>query len=137
MSTTNVAVRTNTALVEEVYQAFKQGNIPFILDQLANDCEWNISGSPLLTYAGTYKGKDTGRFFKSMDEVIEFTAFDVQDVKELNKDEVIAFGLLSVRSRTTGKEGKSKWVMHWKFREGKVTYFQDYVDTVQIALTLQ
>ncbi|MBD0377198.1 MAG: nuclear transport factor 2 family protein [Flavisolibacter sp.] len=137
MPTTNVSVKANTALVEEIYNAFKQGNIPFILDQVADDCEWNVMGSPLLKHAGTYRGKEVGQFFEKLNQDLEFTAFDVLDVKELKQNEVIALGRLAVKGRPAGKETESRWAMHWKFSDGKVTYFQDYTDTVQLALVLQ
>lgn len=133
--TTDVATQ-NTVVVSKLYDAFKCGDIPYILDAIADNCEWNAAGAPLVPYAGKYIGKDTARFFSKMAEDFEFPTFDVNEIIELKEDEVIVFGHYVVKAHKTGKTGESDWVMHWRFEDGKVVYFNDYHNTVQMALAI-
>ena len=56
MSTTTLT--NNAATVASLYEAFGRGDIPFILDHLADDCKWIGAGEGSLPQGGTYKGKD-------------------------------------------------------------------------------
>jgi ketosteroid isomerase-like protein len=42
-----------------------------------------------------------------------------------------------VKSKKTGKTAQSPFMMLNRFRNGKVVYFQDYVDTAALAQTLK
>ena len=125
MSTTN-----NAATVANIYEAFGRGDIPFILDHLADNCQWIGAGEGFLPAGGNYKGKDAVNFFIRLGDSVEFTSFNVVAVNNINADEVIAFGNMSGNSKATGKASSSDWAMHWKFNsDGKVVNYQDFHDT--------
>lgn len=124
--------------VAKMYQAFGQGDIPFILAQVANDCEWIGAGGDLLPAGGTYIGKDAAKFFVRLAESGDFNSFNVISVNNINEQEVVAFGNMSLTAKATGKKMSSEWVMHWKFnKEGKAIYFHDFYDTAAAYLALQ
>jgi uncharacterized protein len=115
----------NAATVSRMYEAFGRGDIPYILSQVADNCKWIGTGEGLLPAGGTYTGKEAVNFFKRLNESMEFTSFN-----PLGDNEVVAFGNMSGKSRTTGKPSSSDWIMHWKFNdEGKAIYFQDFYNT--------
>lgn len=130
-------VVSNAALVRKMFDAFKQGDIPYILNQLSEDCDWNVMGAPLIPHAGRYIGKGAGLFFTKLDEDFEFTVFDVHNIYEISDTDVISVGHMAVRCRKTGQPAQSPWMMIAKVRNGKVVYFQDYYDTVKLAVALQ
>lgn len=128
----------NATTVARLYEAFGKGDIPYILDHLADNCKWIGAGEGSLPPGGTYIGKDAGRFFKKLSETEEFTAFNPIAIHNINDHEVVAFGNMTGVSRTTGKKASSDWVMHWKFNdEGKAVYFHDYFDTAAVYIANQ
>lgn len=133
---TKVAV-SNTAIVRNMFDAFKRGDITYILKQLSDDCDWNVMGAPMLPPAGRYIGKGTALFFSKLNEEFEFTTFDVHNIYEVSETAVISTGFMTVRSRKTGQVAQSPWVMHTRVQNGKVVYFQDYLDTAKLAQALQ
>ena len=128
---------SNTTLNRKMFDAFKQGDIPFILNHLDDNCQWNVMGAPMLPFAGLYVGKDTSLFFSRMAEEIEFKSFEVENMYEVSETDVISTGRFAARSRKTGKTAQSPWVMLTRFKNGKAVFFQDYVDTAQVAAALQ
>jgi hypothetical protein len=133
---TQVSV-SNVATARKMFDAFKQGDIPFILNQLDDNCQWNVMGAHLLPYAGMFVGKGTGLFFSKMAEEIEFSSFDVENIYDVSDTDVIATGSFATRHRKTGKTAPSPWAMLMRFQNGKVIFFQDYVDTAQLVAASQ
>lgn len=125
MSATN-----NATSVANMYEAFGRGDIPFILSNIADDCEWIGAGEGFLPQGGTYKGQDAVNFFMKLGGATEFTSFNPTSINAINENEVVAFGNMAGTSKATGKSSSSDWAMHWKFNaEGKVTYYQDFYNT--------
>ncbi len=128
MSTT--VLINNTTTVANMYEAFRRGDIPYILSHVADDCKWIGSGEGSLPQGGTYIGKDAVNFFIRLGESEEFNEFNPVSINNINDNEVVAFGNMTATSKNTGKKVTSDWAMHWKFNEeGKVVYFQDFFDT--------
>lgn len=120
----------NVTSVANMYEAFGRGDIPFILGNLADDCEWIGAGEGLLPQGGTYKGQDALSFFMKLGSATEFTSFNPISINAINENEVVAFGNMTGISKATGKTSGSDWAMHWKFNaDGKVTYYQDFYNT--------
>lgn len=125
-----MSAANNVASVASMYEAFGKGDIPFILSNLAGNCEWIGAGEGLLPQGGTYKGQDALNFFIKLGEAAEFTSFNPTAITAINDNEVVAFGNMSSVSKLTGKSSSSDWIMHWKFdSNGKVVYYQDFYNT--------
>jgi ketosteroid isomerase-like protein len=125
-----LAVMTNTMLVQESYGHFKKGNIPALLENLSDDVQWLSPGPKEATpWAGRYTGKkEVAEFFKIVDKEIEFLKFEPREFVEQG-NRVIALGSMEGKSKRTGKVSASDWVMAFTVKNGKVTHFQEYVDT--------
>jgi ketosteroid isomerase-like protein len=133
---TNTPPSANVALVQKLYALFGQGNIPAILQELGSEIDWHVMGAPLLPYAGDYQGAAVGQFFQGMAQLLDITEFTPLDFVERG-DDVIAFGVIGGTARGSGQPFRSKWVMHWQFRNGRPCAFQDYADTANLyAATL-
>jgi ketosteroid isomerase-like protein len=120
----------NAATVGKLYEAFGRGDIPYIINLVADNCQWIGSGEGFLPAGGTYKGKEAINFFIKLNETVEFTSFNPVSINNINDNEVIAFGNMAGNSKITGKPSSSDWAMHWKFNhDGKVIYYQDFHNT--------
>lgn len=132
---TKVAV-SNKTIVRRMFDAFKKGDIPFILDQLDENCQWSTMGAPHIPFAGLFVGKGASLFFSKMNEYITFETFDVEHIYEVSDNEVVSTGHFVCRGRQSGRKAESPFVMINRFRRGKVIYFQDYVDSAKLAAIL-
>jgi hypothetical protein len=121
-----------------MYEAFGRGDIPFILNHVADNCKWIGAGEGSLPQGGVYIGKDAVNFFVKLGESVEFETFNPGSINNINGNEVIVFGNMSGKSKKTGKRSSSDWVMHWKFnKDGKVVYFQDFFNTAAAYIANQ
>ncbi len=123
----------NTKIVENLYNSFLKGDIQYILDHLTDNCEWNASGAPFISYGGTFRGKETANFFKGLAETITIENFTVNKIADIGNNEVIALGTHNGKSNATGKEFSSPWSMLWRLDNGKVVYYQNYFDTAAVV----
>lgn len=54
----------NLQTVQDIYAAFWRGDIPFILNALAEDVEWHEPPGGEAPFKGTYRGREgVGQFF--------------------------------------------------------------------------
>jgi uncharacterized protein len=121
----------NTATVLAVYDAFGRGDVPFILDQLADDVVWE-EGMPAnevpWLQPGTGKGHVTS-FFQALAENLEFESFEPRDAL-VGGDTVAVTVYYTGRGKQTGVAGAESPEVHlWRFDEsGKVRAFRHVVD---------
>jgi uncharacterized protein len=113
----------NAALLRRAYGAFAQGDVPAVLEVLADGITWHVPGrSPL---SGDYKGHDevVGFFTKSMELSAGTLRVDV--------DEVLADGewvvvLTTVSATRNGRSWSSPEVHVWRVVDGKAVEFHEY-----------
>jgi uncharacterized protein len=126
--------KENTELVRGIYEAFGRGDIPAILNSLANDVDWVVAGlKDGIPYAGTYQGKDdVGQFFSLLAENVEYDLFEARDF--VAQDEAVAvFGQYQGRVKPSGKALTTEWAMRWTIQNGRVTNFRVYEDTAAVV----
>ncbi|MBS1794655.1 MAG: nuclear transport factor 2 family protein [Acidobacteria bacterium] len=121
---------SNKETISAIYEAFLRGDIPFILDRLTDDVEWNYATDAAaakngLPWLKLYGGRESvNDFFKAVDEM-EIYQFDVLAVVG-DGDEVasrIAIGC---------KYFVDEIVHFWKFNDaGKITRYQQFVDSAK------
>ena len=122
---------SNVDATRKGYEAFQRGDIPTLIRDLLDDnCTW-ISPGPndTLPWAGTFKGKqEIANFFAQVAANLELTEFAPREMIEQG-DTVVVLGTLSGRAKKTGKPVKNEWAHVFKFSNGKVVFFQEYIDT--------
>jgi ketosteroid isomerase-like protein len=112
-----------------MYAAFGRGDIQFILNNLTADCRWVIPGEGL-PYAGTFTGPSgVARFFEQMLAAETVTAFEPREFYA-NGDSVVALGSEACTVNATGKPAATNWAMRFSIRDGKVSSFESYFDTL-------
>ncbi|HVF10697.1 MAG TPA: nuclear transport factor 2 family protein [Abditibacteriaceae bacterium] len=116
----------NVQVVQAIYAAFGQGDIPAVLDALTDDIDWWIDGPPEIPYAGTQHGRaEVSQNFVRLNETVAFESFAPEEFIAQG-DQVVAIGSDQRRVRKTGKLIENKWAMVFTLREGKVSRFRAF-----------
>jgi ketosteroid isomerase-like protein len=115
-----------------LYAAFGRGDVPAVLGGWADDIEWNeAEGMP---YGGVYRGGDAVVQSVFGPIATDVEGFAVTPEEFVGSGETVA---VVVRYTGTGKvTGKSLDVpvVHvWDIRDGKITRFRQFIDTVRFA----
>jgi ketosteroid isomerase-like protein len=120
--------------VKKMYEAYQQGDIPFILSSLSRDVIWEVMGQPDVPFAGIYHGRDDVRdFFGKLNDCLEPNEFVVEHILE-NEHVVIATGYMNATGRHTRKVFSTIWSMVWEFNDQEqVVHFRDCFDTLAFA----
>jgi len=117
--------------VEFMYDAFRRGDIPAIVSQLAANVFWRQPAS--VPWGGDYIGPDGAqRFFSRLNELVETTGFEIEENIEA-KDQVISYGFYGSRNRATGKDSRSRFVFRWQFADGKVVRYEAVLDSAPVV----
>jgi ketosteroid isomerase-like protein len=129
---------SNVEATKKGYENFQKGDIPTLIRDLLDDgCTWISPGPPdKLPWAGTFKGKqEIATFFTRVDENLEFSEFVPREMIEQG-DTVVVLGTLSGRAKKTGKAVTNEWAHVFKYSQGKVVFFQEYIDTAADVLAM-
>jgi ketosteroid isomerase-like protein len=119
--------------VQQCYAEFGKGNPQGVLDLLHEDVLWIDPGYPEIPYAGKRRGKaEVLQFFGEMSQTVQFTQFEPRNFWN-DGDMVVVKGYFAGKALPTGKSFESEWVMLWEVKDGKVKYYQAFVDTHSVA----
>jgi uncharacterized protein len=124
------------ATVQQIYEAFGRGDVPAILDALADDVRWeawddNSAQREQVPWFAPRDGRDAvGGFFAIVGgwemhdfRVLDLIAGERQVVAEIEIDATV---------RETGARLRDQEVHLWTFGDdGKVVRFRHYVDTAK------
>lgn len=118
----------NIDLTKALYKAYAEGNIPFILDHLADDVSWTFFGAEDLPWTGVFKGRDEVlRFFQLIAENVEPISFRPSEYIAQN-DSVVTLGFFESRAKTTGKQIDAAWCFLMQFKDDKAIRYVGYAD---------
>jgi ketosteroid isomerase-like protein len=122
---------TNKEIVQGVYASFAQGDVPAVMAAMADNIEWTeADGFPL---AGTYTGPQAvleGVFMRLGEVGDEFAA--VPDQLVADGDTVVALGNYTWKQKSSGAPAQVKMAHVWTVADGKLSTFQQHVDTVRV-----
>jgi ketosteroid isomerase-like protein len=124
-----MSTHDNLAIAQSIYTAFGRGDIPAILNVLADDVEFHEppGGSPPFT--GIYHGREgAGTFFREMVETVDVLMLEPHEFVAQG-DTVVVLGHYRFRPKSTGIAFDTDWAMVWWFRGGKIVKFQIHYDT--------
>lgn len=124
---------SNIASIEAIYAAFGSGNIPAILEHVADDVEWEYGvNSTDVPWLQPRRGRDGAAQFFTTLGALEFHKFEVKAVLDGGAC-VVALFELEVTVKVTGQRIVEKDEVHvWHFDDkGKVARFRHRVDTHQ------
>src|SRR5262245_23874033 len=128
---------SNSQAVQSIYEAFGRGDIPAILDALADDVRWehwpdgNGAGRQGVAWLTPRDGREeVGGFFEALG-ALEFHDFTPTELFESN-GRVVALIDVDLAVRETGRRFRDSEIHLWTFGDdGRVTDFRHYVDTAK------
>ena len=120
----------NAQTAKEAYAAFSRGDLPAILEILADDIEWIEAGpADVVTTAGTYRGKEeVARFFANLGESLEIHKFEPHKFIAQDDDVVVLIEIEATVKRT-GRRVTDHLAHVWTFEGGKLARFESFGDT--------
>jgi uncharacterized protein len=128
-SNEQLGVRTNSKVVQESYEAVGRGDIPALLDLMADDVEWTFQGSSMIPFAGTRHGREgVAEFFSLVGENLEFQEFEPREFVAQG-DTVVVLGFERSPIKPTGRTFEQEWAHVYALRDGKIAKFLDLEDT--------
>lgn len=123
----------NERVVQAMYAAFGRGDIPGVLDTLAEDIEWRIAGPSELPFAGLHRGRgEVAKFFVTFGQAAEFEVFEPQEYFSRG-ERVVVLGHERQRVKATGLVVETEWAMVFTLSAGKIARFHNFVDTHAVA----
>ncbi len=130
---------TNIDTVKGIYEAFQRGDVPAILEQLADDVIWEYGSVPNdVPWLKPRRGRnDVGGFFQTVAENLEFRSLSITHVVG-GGELVVAVVSFDCLVKRTGKSLVETDYPHvWLFNaHGKVMKFRHASDTYGHRLAL-
>lgn len=126
----------NMQIINNLYNAFSTGDIPTVLGLMHPEIEWNEAESNSLADGNPYRSPNAvlEGVFARVGERHEY--FELQDIKihGMNNNMVLGTLRYNAKVKTTGKTYNAQVAHLWTLNDdGKVTNFQQYVDTKKLA----
>ena len=123
----------NTQRVKDIYAAFGRGDVPTLLEALADDVEWVAPGPSDVPTTGTRRGKQAVQaWFGIVAETLEFRVFEPREFIAQG-DKVVALVHAEITSRRNGWEFVGNEAHLWAFEDGKVIRHEAFEDTAVLA----
>ena len=124
----------NVQILRDVYEAAASDDIESVLAAFASDIEWReADGHPYQPDGKPWVGVDAVRenLFDNLDSEWDGFTVSPSEFHDAGDTVVVECRYTGVHG-TTGKRLDAQACHVWRLREGKVTGFQQYVDTAQL-----
>jgi ketosteroid isomerase-like protein len=124
----------NVNLLKSLYDAFGRGDIPTVLGAMSRDINWHEAESnPYMPSGEAWVGPDAVLNNLFMKLGAEWDGFSV-NTKSFHDagDSVIVEARYGGTYKATGKSMDTQACHVWDVKGGKVTRFQQYVDTAKL-----
>lgn len=131
----NFETPSNLSVIDGAYKAFAVGDIPAVLAVMDANIVWNEAEGNSYADGNPYIGPDEvlNGVFVRIGEDHEY--FNLTDIKlhEMSNNQVLATLRYKAKLKKNGAEYNTQAAHLWTLKDGKVTNFQQYVDTKQLA----
>ena len=130
-------MNNNVATVNRIYEAFGKGDIPTIIDCLADNVQWeqwvdNSAQKAGVPWMQAQKGKQGVIDFFTIVGELEVKDFQVLSLMA-NETQVAAEFIFEARVPSTGNRYRDEEIHLWTFNEeGKVIGLRHYADTAKL-----
>jgi uncharacterized protein len=116
-------------VVKQTYAAFGRGDIPAILNLIADQVDWQEVCPPSLPYSGLRRTRaEVGKFFSDIAQVEEVKAFEPREFIVAGEN-VTVLGYTEGYARDTKQEYRSQWAHVFTVQNGKITRWRGFFDT--------
>ena len=129
---------SNTETVQTIYEAFGRGDVPAILDRIAEDAVWeawegeNTAQEADVPWMRPRRGRDgVAGFLQDVAAGLEFHSFEPRNLLE-GGNQVVATINIDATVKTTGERLQDEEIHLWTFDdEGRISGLRHYVDTAK------
>jgi hypothetical protein len=124
----------NVSLMKNLYDAFGRGEVPTVLGGMSPDIRWyQAESNPYRPTGEAWVGPDAVLNNLFMRLGAEWDGFSVHPKSFHDAgNSVIVEGRYTGKFKATGKTMDSQFCHVWEVKDGKVTRFQQYVDTAKL-----
>ena len=124
----------NVSLLRNLYDAFGRGDIPSVLGAMSPEIHWHqAEGNPYMQSGEAWIGPEAVLNNLFMKLGAEWDGFTVHPKSFHGAgDSVIVEGRYTGTYKATGKGMDAQMCHVWDVKGGKVTRFQQYVDTAKL-----
>lgn len=124
--------KENTALVQQGYKLFSQGDIPGVLKLMSPDVVWELPKLEHVPFTGKFQGVEgVGRFFSALASAMDILKYEPREfIAQGNK--VVVIGQSRARVKGQAEEFDDRWVDVLTVENGKVTRYEQYGNTAQL-----
>ncbi|WP_282017633.1 nuclear transport factor 2 family protein [Salegentibacter mishustinae] len=124
----------NTRIIEGLYKAFAEGDIPSVLEAMDAEIIWNEAEGNAYADGNPYIGPEAilnGVFARVGAEHEYFKLEDIE-LHEMSNNQVLATLRYDAKFKETGKTYNAQVAHLWTLKDGKISAFQQYVDTKKL-----
>ena len=121
----------NIRIIDGLYKAFAEGDIPSVLEAMDKEIIWNEAEGNAYADGNPYVGPEAilnGVFARVGAEHEYFKLEDIE-LHEMSNNQVLATLRYDAKVKETGKTYNAQVAHLWTLKDGKVSAFQQYVDT--------
>jgi ketosteroid isomerase-like protein len=123
----------NKAIVQEIYNNFKIGNIEALLNRLSDDIAWDLPEIKNVPFGGKRTGRaSVGEFFSSVGASQESLRFEPRELIA-EGDKVASLGYYEWKVKANGRTFGADFAHVFTIRNGTVVAFHEYTDTAAVA----
>lgn len=125
----------NKQIVQSAYDFFAKGEVPAFLALLDPKVTWNEAENFIYASKKPYKGADAivKGVFEPIGAEWEYWNLTNLQLNQMSNGQVLATGRYKAKHKKTGKKLNAQMAHVWTLKNGKVTNFQQYTDTKQVA----
>lgn len=120
--------------MQQVFEELARGNSPALIEVMADDVEWHVTGST--KFSKTYRGKAA-----LMNELLGPLFSQLADQFTMTADRFIAdddYVVVECRGKVTTKTGRpynNKYCFVFRMGDGKIKEVTEYMDTQLVVTT--
>lgn len=128
----------NLIVVKDVYSAYRDRDIPALLNCLAEDVKWFSMGPPeIIRSAGTRYGRaQIEQYLGSLEGMGEAERFEPREFIA-EGDKVVTIGDSQRHIKSTGSIITSPWIHVFTLSGGKITEVRSFYDTAAAIAALE
>lgn len=127
----------NTEIIQGLYAAFGQGDIPTILGQIADEVDWSYdSEAPGHERFGLLRQCHTPaevaeKYFAFVGTQMEFHRFEPKQFFEDGNDVIVILDV-GFTAVPTGKKVELEEIHHFTLEDGKIVRYRPFLDTATV-----
>jgi ketosteroid isomerase-like protein len=135
----NAELSTNLEIIKGVYNAFATGDFPAFLNAMDPKIEWNEAENFPYADGNPYIGADAivQGVFARIGADWEYWTITDQVYHVTLEAMVIVTARYNAKHRITGKVIRAQVTHMWTLKDGKITRFNQYADTLQVTKAMQ